>query len=206
MSKNKIVKGDSMSQSKQKESTQKVSYKKLTTALDMAELGATASECHGVICGLICGGVNVEDNSWSGAFKDLMNDGMGLPVDLKNLLQSLFETSVNEFVGGEYQVKLLLADDEQPWSQVALSLSQWCESFMAGFGIGDGAKKKLTKEVNEAMSDLSQISQIDTEIEDDEESQRSFEEISEYVRLSAILCFSEFGKKPTPETDKKNLH
>jgi len=189
-----------------KVSSQQVTWKKLTTALEMSELGVSASECHGVICGLICGGVNVEDNSWFGAFKDLMNDGMGLPIDLKNLLQSIFESSVNEFVGGEYQVKLLLADDNQPLSQVAFSLAQWSESFMAGFGIGDGAKKKLTKEVNEAMSDLGQISQIDTEIEDDEESQRSFEEISEYVRLSAILCFSEFGKKPAPATDKKNIH
>lgn len=194
--------GNNMSE----KSTQQVSLQALTKALDMAELGATASECHGVLCGLICGGINVEDNSWSGAFNDLMNDGMGLPIDLKNLLQQLFETSVNEFVGGDYQVKLLLAGDDQPLSQVAFSLAQWSESFMAGFAIGDGSKKKLSKEINEALSDLGQISQIDTEIEDDEESQRSFEEIAEYVRLSAILCFSEFGKKPATVEDKKNLH
>ncbi len=187
-------------------SKQQTSLQQLTTALDMSEIGATASECHGIICGLICGGINVEDNSWSGAFNDLMNDGMGLPIDLKNVLQNLFEVSANEFIGGEYQVKLLLVNDEQPLSKIALSLAQWSESFMAGFAIGNESKKKLSKEINEALSDLGQISQIDTEIDDDEESRRSFEEIAEYVRLSAILCFSEFGQKPTPVQDKKNLH
>ena len=186
--------------------TEKTSLDALTKALDMSEIGITASECHGVLCGFICGGINVEDNSWSGAFNDLMNDGLGLPIDLKNLLKNLFEESVNEFVGGEYQVKLMLVDDSQPLSKVAFSLAQWSESFMAGFAIGDGSKKKLTKEINETLSDLGQISQIDTDIDDSEETQRSFEEISEYVRISAMLCFSEFGKKPAPASDKKNIH
>mgnify|MGYP006135617165 FL=1 len=185
---------------------QKVSWQQLSSALDMAELGATPSECHGVICGLICGGINVEDNSWSGAFNDLMNDGLGLPIDLKNLLKTLFEASANEFVSGEYQVKLLLNDDDKPLSDVALSLTQWSESFMAGFAIGNESKKKLTKEVTEALGDLGQISQLDTDVEDDEESLRAFEEIAEYVRLSAILCFSELGRKPETVDDKKNLH
>lgn len=184
---------------------QKVSWQQLSSALNMAELGATPSECHGVICGLICGGINVEDNSWSGAFNDLMNDGLGLPIDLKNLLKTLFDASVNEFVSGEYQVKLLL-NEGNTLSDTALSLTQWSESFMAGFAIGNESKKKLSKEITEALGDLGQISQLDTEIEDDEESERAFEEISEYVRLSAILCFSEFGQKPEPVKDKKNLH
>lgn len=189
-----------------KQPTEQTSLEALTKALDMSQLGLTASECHGVLCGFICGGINVEDNSWSGAFNDLMNDGLGLPVDLKNLLKNLFETSVNEFVSGEYQVKLMLVDDNKPLSEVAFSLSQWVENFMAGFAIGDGSKKKLTKEINETMSDLGQICQIDTEIDDSEESQRSFEEISEYVRMSAMLCFAEFGKKPAPASDKKDIH
>jgi len=189
-----------------KQPTEQTSLDALTKALDMSQLGLTASECHGVLCGFICGGINVEDNSWSGAFNDLMNDGLGLPVDLKNLLKNLFETSVYEFVSGEYQVKLMLVDDNKPLSEVAFSLSQWVENFMAGFAIGDGSKKKLTKEINETMSDLGQICQIDTEIDDSEELQRSFEEISEYVRMSAMLCFAEFGKKPAPASDKKNIH
>jgi len=150
----------------------KISWQQITKSLSMAELGASASEVHGVICGLICGGINVENGSWYGAFNDLMNDGLALPIDLKKALQQLFDTSSNEFVSGEYQVKLLLADDDQPLSEQAKSLAQWSESFMTGFAIGNESGSALSKEIKEALSDLSQISQIDTDIDDDEASAR----------------------------------
>lgn len=184
----------------------KITWQQLNSSLNMAELGATASEAHGVICGLICGGVNVEDGSWYGAFNDLMNDGIALPIDLKTQLQQLFDDSCNEFVAGDYQVKLLLADDAQSISVQATSVAQWSESFMAGFGIANGSSKKLSKEIKETLSDLSQISQLDSEIEDTEESARLLEEINEYVRMSALLCYSEFGYKPKPASDDKKIH
>jgi len=184
----------------------KISWQQITKSLSMAELGASASEVHGVICGLICGGINVENGSWYGAFNDLMNDGLALPIDLKKALQQLFDTSSNEFVSGEYQVKLLLADDDQPLSEQAKSLAQWSESFMTGFAIGNESGSALSKEIKEALSDLSQISQIDTDIDDDEASARSLDEIGEYVRMSAMLCYSELGHKPDLAKDNKKIH
>ena len=184
----------------------KVTWQQLTSSLNMAELGATASECHGVICGLICGGINIENGNWLGAFNDLMNDGMALPVDLKKDLQHVFSNSCNEFTAGEYQLKLLLADDEQSLSDRALSLAQWSESFMAGFAIGNESAKKISKEVKEALADLSKISQIDTQISDDEESSKSLEEIIEYVRMSALFFFSEMGHTIELEKKDSKLH
>ena len=172
----------------------------------MSELGAGASEVHGVICGLICGGVNLENGSWYGAFNDLMNNGIAQPIDLKNQLQSLFDSSVNEFVAGDYQVKLLLAEDNASIGEQATSLAQWTESFMAGFAIGNESGKKLSKDIKEALNDLSQISQLDSEIEDSEESARFLEEIAEYVRMTAMVCYSELGFKPAPANDDKKIH
>ena len=112
-----------------------VTWQQLTSNLKMAELGATASECHGIVCGLICGGINLQDNSWYGAFNDLMNDGIALPIDLKKMLQQVFDDTSNEFLADDYQVRLLIADDEQYLNERAKSLAQWVESFMVGFAI-----------------------------------------------------------------------
>ena len=183
-----------------------VTWQQLTSSLNMAELGASASECHGIICGLICGGINVENGSWLGAFNDLMNDGIALPVYLMKDLAQVFSNSCNEFSDDDYQLKLLLIDDEQPLSDRAVSLAQWSESFMAGFAIGNESGQAISKEVKETLADLSQISQIDTQITDDEESQQSFEEIIEYVRMSALFCFAEMGKKIEPEKKDSKLH
>ena len=184
----------------------KVTWQQLTSSLKMAELGASASECHGIICGLICGGIDVENGSWLGAFNDLMNDGIALPVDLKKDLMQVFANSCNEFSAGDYQLKLLLSDEEQPLSDRAISLAQWSESFMGGFAIGNESGKAISKEIKETLADLSQISQIDTQISDDEESEQSFEEIIEYVRMSALFCFDEMGKKIETEKKDSKLH
>jgi uncharacterized protein YgfB (UPF0149 family) len=173
-----------------------VTWQQLTSNLKMAELGATASECHGIVCGLICGGINLQDNSWYGVFYDLMNDGIALPIDLKKMLQQVFTETSNEFLADDYQVRLLIADDEQYLNERIKSLAEWVESFMVGFAIGNEAKKTVSSEVKEALADLNQIAKIDTEVEDGEEAEQFLEEIIEYVRVSAILCFSELGDKP----------
>ena len=184
-----------------------VTWQQLTSSLKIAELGATASETHGIICGLICGGINLEDGSWYGAFNDLMNDGIALPIDLKKMLQQVFDNSSNEFLAEDYQVRLLLADDNQDFSQRAVSLTQWSESFMAGFAIGNESGATLSTDVKEALSDLSQIAKLDTEIDDDDdEAEQSLVEIIEYVRVSAMLCFAELGYKPKIEKNDKKLH
>lgn len=183
-----------------------VTWQQLTASLKMAELGATASETHGIVCGLICGGVNLEDGSWYGAFNDLMNDGIALPIDLKKMLQQVFDSSSNEFLAEDYQVKLLLADDDQYLNQRAKSLTEWSESFLAGFAIGNESGKALSKDVKEALTDLSQIAKLDTEIEDDDEAEQSLEEIIEYVRVSAMLCFAELGYQPKSAKNDKKLH
>ncbi|NRA55051.1 MAG: UPF0149 family protein [Gammaproteobacteria bacterium] len=178
-----------------------VTWQQLTSSVKMAELGATASECHGIVCGLICGGISLEDSSWYGAFNDLMNDGLALPIDLKKVMQQAFDNARGEFLAEEYQVRLLLADDEQYLNERAKSLAQWTESFLTGLAIGNESGKEMSKDVKEALADLNQIAKIDSEIEDGEEAEQFLEEIIEYVRVSAILCFSELGQKPQrPET------
>jgi len=175
-----------------------VTWQQLTSSVKMAELGATASECHGIVCGLICGGINLEDSSWYGAFNDLMNDGLALPIDLKKVMQQAFDNARGEFLAEDYQVRLLLADDDQYLNERAKSLAQWTESFLTGLAIGNESGKAMSKDVKEALADLNQIAKIDSEIEDGEEAEQFLEEIIEYVRVSAILCFSELGQKPQP--------
>jgi len=180
-----------------------VTWQQLTSSLKMAELGATASESHGIVCGLICGGINLADNSWYGAFNDLMNDGIALPIDLKKMMQQAFDNASAEFSAQDYQVRLLIADDEQYLNERAKSVAQWTESFLTGLAIGNESGKELSKDVKEALADLNQIAKLDTEIEDNEEAEQSLEEIIEYVRVCAILCFSELGHKPAASADDK---
>ena len=86
------------------------------------------------------------------------------------------------------------------------SLGAWCSGFLSGFGLGfDNDKQTLSSEITEGMEDLASIAQISFD-EDDEEpegynAEASYIELVEYVRLAAMMVFSEFNI-PTESTDE----
>ena len=176
----------------------------LDQALKQAALGATASEVHGVISGLICGGVSLEDRSWYPAFNDLMNDGQALPAELKTQVETLFLDSSNAIAGDSMDFNLLIA--EEPLQLRAATLVQWVESYLAGFAVMQNELNKAPKEIKEAIDDLSQIAQLDADLEDDEDNAQGLEELYEYVRTVAMLCFEELGKRPQVADKNSTVH
>ena len=52
------------------------------------------------------------------------------------------------------------------------------------------------------ITDFAEIANLSDEMEEDEESEQAYFEISEYVRISALLCFSELGTLPNKPGDK----
>ena len=54
-----------------------------------------------------------------------------------------------------------------------------------------------SSEVKEVLVDFAEIANLSDEMEEDEDTEQAFFEISEYVRISALLCFSELGTLPT---------
>lgn len=67
----------------------------------------------------------------------------------------------------------------------------------------------MKDEVGEAIDDLRNIAQLGyDEDEDQEELEQSLEEVAEYVRVAAIMCYGRFTRhKPTaPENIKPTLH
>lgn len=179
-------------------------WQQLNQALQQAQIGATASEVHGVLSGLICGGVTLDDRSWYAAFNDLMNDGQALPIELKQQVETLFQESSSGLTGDNLDFNLLIADDTL--SLRATTMTQWVESFLAGFGVIQTRLNKAPAEVKEAIEDLSQIAQLDVEVGEDEASAQALEEIYEYVRMAAMLCFQELGNQPKTPNKNTTLH
>ena len=68
--------------------------------------------------------------------------------------------------------------------------------------------KKGHAEVGEMIDDLTSISQLGYDLdEDQEELEQSLEEVAEYVRMGAMLCFNTFACAPLAgENAKPTLH
>ena len=81
------------------------------------------------------------------------------------------------------------------------------QGFLAGFGTqGRQADKKLSDDAKEMLNDLAQIAQVATvDLEEDEDSENNFFELSEYVRMGAVYIFTECNK-PVAAPEQEQSH
>lgn len=174
----------------------------LKLALDAAEIGQHPVEVHGALVGLICGGVEQTGDTWIKPLFDLMNDGQPLPAQLHQLVCDLFNDSVTRLVDFEFGFMPLLPEEEEPLSQRVEALSLWTQSFLTGMAIIQPKLNQASAEVREVIKDLAEIAQVEFDVADDEESEAAYTELLEFVRISAIMCYSEFGPElPHGEAD-----
>lgn len=160
------------------------------------ELGAfgTPSELHGLMCGQLAAGVRFDADAWLAMVvahldvQDIEDD------DDKAELVGLYEQALGQFTDGGFSFSLLLPDDDTELAARAESLGSWCSGFLGGFGLAfDRDKQKLNEEVTETMDDLSQIALVSLDDDDDPEAEQSLMELVEYVRMAALMVFSEYN-------------
>ena len=166
--------------------------------LSRGDLGAAElSECHGVLCGMICGenGDSPEDFLQHLSALELAVDSGTVFHDV---MVEAFDSTQQQLSDEELRFNLWLPDDEQPLEERTRSLAHWCTGFLAGLGIG-GPLDQVSKEATEALEDLQQIARADfyshsddaEEPEDEEENEKAFFEIVEYVRVVTLILREE---------------
>ncbi len=182
------------------------SFEKITQILEDAELYTNASETHGVLSGLVCGGVKLDSQSWRPHFNDVVNEGMGLPSKANKLVEAIYGQVVNQFTDDGLGFKLLLPGDDVPLDERAEAMAQWSQGFLVGFGMVQQALNQASDEIQELIRDIRDISQVAFDFEqEDEESEIAFAEIVEYLGVGAMLCFNTFSRQPATPISK-TLH
>lgn len=183
------------------------SYLSLNTVLVQNSIGMTAAEMHGLISGMICGGSN--DNSWKVLLHDLTNEGIAFSQTLAVPVQQLYDQTKHALEEDGFSFQMLVPNDDATLFERVDALSGWVNHFLLGLGVMQPKLAQVKDEVGEAIDDLRNIGQLGyDQDEDQEELEQSLEEVSEYVRMAAMLCHSEFSPLNTtvPENVKPTLH
>ncbi|EPJ55328.1 MAG: hypothetical protein OFPI_04210 [Osedax symbiont Rs2] len=167
-------------------------------------------ELHGLVCGQMAGGSRLSNDLWLQMANDFLDIEAFAHEQSKAGLVALYQQSLSQFESLDMSIDLLLPDDDDyELSQRVESLGLWVQGFLAGFGTqGRQADKKLSQDAKEMLNDLGQIAQVATvDLEEDEDSENNFFELSEYVRMGAVYIFTECNKAAAPEQeDKPTLH
>ncbi|QGZ28903.1 YecA family protein [Stutzerimonas stutzeri] len=177
-------------------------YAAFATLLASSAQPVTPAELHGLLLGRSCAGAGFDVDTWLNDAAELL--GAEPEESVRQALIGLQEMVKGELAGDDIAIVLLLPSDDAPLAERALALGQWCQSFLAGFGLIAG-DRALSGEAMEVLQDMAAIAQIQDSLDESEDGESDYMEVMEYLRVAPLLLFTECAK-PVAATPKPSLH
>jgi len=152
------------------------------------------SELHGLLCGKLAGGGTLSEINWLLEAVEFLDFIAAPDEQVRIALSRLYHTTCDQ-LRGQFNLKLMLPDDDNTLNERVRALSEWCHGFLTGFGSVDHqGKRVITEEFEEMLEDIANIVQIQADEEDDEPSaEADYMEVTEYVRVVVNSLYFEFS-------------
>ena len=170
-------------------------YDRLNEFFEQHDILSSAAEVHGVLTGMVAGGANIEGDDWLLLVSDLIHEGQSFKPICREQLGQIAQLIRASMKDPDLGFQLLQPTDHAPLQERLQALVGWVQSFLVGFGVNQSNLAGLSEDLREAIDDMVEIAKLDFEIDEEEEAERAYFEIVEYLRISAMLCFNELGQK-----------
>ncbi|MDA0122012.1 MULTISPECIES: YecA family protein [Vibrio] len=184
-------------------------YQSIAAELKSASLAVTPAELHGLLVGMLSGGLAINDQTWQLILFDYTNEGMGWPSSALALAQSVYQVTVNELTGTSMELSLLLPDEtgEEGLFALADGVSDFVNHFISGMGLAGIAIDKASDDAKEALADLEEIAKLGIDEDDDlGEQALLLEQVIEHVKACVLTIHAEFGARPESNENKPTIH
>jgi len=156
-------------------------------------LTLSPAELHGLLCGQVAAGARFDPATLLARIGELLDlEPFSRELTRTGIMQ-LYLATLQQLQAPDFSFELVLPDDDQPLAGRADALGLWCSGFLSGFGLQERkGSQGLSIEGQETLRDLAQIVQITTAADAEaEEDENDLMEVQEYVRMAALLVFSE---------------
>lgn len=192
-----------------------IDFEVLAQALAAAGIAHSPSELQGLAAGLLATGHGGRDEELLGVLASHVDfePGQQFEASLAGMLVAMRDGLADGFVDTGLALHLLLPADEDDLGLRVAAIAQWCEGFLVGFGTGSANThdKDLSPGVQEALSDLAAISQVETPDADGDEEEDMFEQVAEHCRMSALMIYTDLvmrreGKPEAPASKPPTRH
>lgn len=155
----------------------KVTYTKLEKTLNTLGSQLSPGEAHGILTGMASMSANQETNSFKNS---LLQE-----LDLRSPTKQQWSVLRNSLVKTEFGYNPLLPNDNAKLELRLSELGCWCRGYLCGLGMLGITSEDLQGEgIKELVDDLSQIAHVDIETTANEEDEKNYTELVEYVSVA----------------------
>ena len=185
-------------------------YQRVARALGSVHCDIDAAECHGMLCGMLSGPRPFDPGLWldhvSGGERDIFADG-----EARAALEALMRETLSAMSAEDYELTLLLPDDDAALAARAAAFAGWCRGFLSGLGLsGIASLEALGEDAREFLADLSRFTSLamdrDGDADSDEEDERALVELTEFTRMGVMLVRAELLAGEHDEDAAVTLH
>lgn len=171
---------------------------------------ASPSELHGQLCGYLASGVMLPLEDWLTMVVEFCDIEGWKEEASRAVIIELYTATLTLLQNGEFALVPSISDDDAELCERGVTLSQWAHGFLAGYGLS-GQKNHLSDETKQVLRDFANISGMQAEmraLEDNNDNEADLTELVEYVRLSAMMLYTEHHDiNPDVDHTKQNsLH
>jgi uncharacterized protein YgfB (UPF0149 family) len=173
--------------------------------LTQARALSDAAEAHGTLAGALCASSPYNLDDW---LAEILADGRAAADDTASLRQ-VFEATFGALGDEAMSFQPLLPADDQPIQTRTGALGEWCHGFLYGLGTAHLQNMAtLQSEVGEILKDFTEITHVDVDPDDGEESnEAAYAELLEFVRVGVQILFEQLEPlRNVPRPSKVALH
>ena len=171
-----------------------IEHERVARQLASADLEPSASEVHGVLCGLLCAGRQDALELWFAELFEGSDEDDELVTECRRLLSLLHGETREAIEGPGLGFQPLLPDDERPIRERAEAVRDWSQGFLYGIGLaGISPERELSEHTREALQDFSDITRMETEglSDGDEEDEDDLMQVTEFLWVAAMMVYDD---------------
>ncbi|SFC32331.1 hypothetical protein SAMN05660443_2260 [Marinospirillum celere] len=147
---------------------------------------------HGVLTGQLCGQDKLPREQWLLLFTQLLGEQVNLPEQDRKLALELLDQTLEQLGSGQMDFEPLLPDELYEVEERFAALIKWLQGFLKSLKAAQIDQEKLSQEAKEGLSDLEKIVEAgDLTPAANEENEKDLHELSEFVRLVAMMLYLE---------------
>ncbi|MEO6081179.1 MAG: UPF0149 family protein [Steroidobacteraceae bacterium] len=181
-------------------------FNELQGALQQSHALTDAAEAHGTLVGSLCAtGCSLDE--W---LAEILPEGQAANAAAASL-RAVFDATNGALGDNEMSFQPLLPLDEEPIADRTRALGEWCQGFLYGLGVGVAVPdvSRLQGEAAEVLRDMTEITHVDVDPEDSEESnEAAYAELVEFVRVGVQLLYEQLRplRDPPRQLPREVLH